>query len=83
MRNYFKLFAISFGLYVFFAHFTPFVASFVPAWQAYYESCHEHNIDPSALYYTDLEEPLAAERQNRISIEETMGSLSSWKPVEK
>ena len=78
-----KLIIYSFLLYVFFAHFTPFIVQFFPSWQAYVDTAEEHGIEPGALYYTDVPVALDAAEASRRAIIKTYGSELGWKPINK
>lgn len=81
MRNYLKLFLYCFILYVFFGHFTPFIVTFFPHWQAYVEKAEEYGIEPGALYYTDVSVSSDSERVTRDAAIKAYGSEWRWKSV--
>ena len=76
-----KLITYSLVLYLFFAHFTPFIVQFFPRWQAYVDTANEHGIEPGALYYTDVPVSLDAEQANRRAVMKAYGSMLGWKPI--
>lgn len=83
MKNYLKLIGSGVFLYVFFAHFTPFVAQFVPAWEYYVDVCEEKNLQPGALYYSDLPIIYESEAANREAVINAYGSMTGFMPVDK
>ncbi len=83
MKNYLKLIGSGVFLYVFFAHFTPYVAQFVPAWEYYVDVCDEKNLEPGALYYSDLPVIHESEAANREAVLRAYGSMTGFMPVEK
>lgn len=83
MKNYLKLFGAGVFLYVFFAHFTPYVAQFVPAWEYYVDVCEERNLHPGALYYSDLPIIYESEAANREAVIDAYGSMTGFIPVDK
>ncbi len=83
MKNYLKLFGSCLFLYVFFAYFTPYIAQFFPNWTHYVQVCEERNLDPGALYYTNLPIIYESEQANREAVQEAYGSILGFLPVKE
>ncbi len=81
MKNYLKLIGAGVFIYIFFAHFTPYVAQFVPSWQYYVNVCNDRNLEPGALYYSDLPIIYESEAANREAVIEAYGSVTGFMPV--
>lgn len=81
MKNFAKLVGYSFLLYLFFAHFTPFIVQFFPNWQRYVVTANEYGIEPGALYYSDVPVVSGAESATREAVIEAYGSILGWKAV--
>lgn len=81
MKNYLKLIGSGVFLYVFFAHFTPYIAQYVPAWQYYVNVCEENDLQPGALYYSDLPMIYEVEAMNREAVLDAYGSMTGFIPV--
>lgn len=71
-KKIFKLFCIGFGLWFFFAVFTPFFVSFFPSWQKYNQVQEEMGLDSGALYYSNIPNILDAELHMREAISKGM-----------
>lgn len=81
MFKFFKLIAYSSLLYLFFAHFTPFIAQFCPNWQTYVDAANEYDIEPGTLYYTDVPVVSDSEHASRRAVIKAYGSMLGWKSV--
>lgn len=81
MKNYLKIIGAGIFFYVFFVYFTPYVAKFVPAWQYYVNVCNDRNIEPGALYYSDLPMIYETEAANREAVINAYGSMTGFMPV--
>jgi len=66
--NYFKLI---FGVFIIWAYFWvvhPLLIKHLPSFAHYLETAQKYNIDPSAIYYTDVPITLEAEMNNRDAV---------------
>lgn len=81
MKNYLKIIGAGVFFYIFFVYFTPYIAQYVPAWSYYVNVCNERNIEPGALYYSDLPMIYETEAANREAVIDAYGSMTGFMPV--
>ena len=71
-KNLIKLGIIGFGLWFFFAIFTPWFENFFPAWQRYNRIAEEKGLDSGALYYSNVPVYQDAEEHLREATRQAM-----------
>lgn len=67
-RRLLRLAACLFGIWLFLWVLTPIIVSHIPALAYYGEVALENNIQPGALYYTDVPVTADAEQNNRDTV---------------
>lgn len=72
MRKFCILLCWAFGLWFFFAIFTPFLEDYIPAWKKYNQIQEEQGLDSGALYYSNVPQTQDAEIATRRAVEQGM-----------
>ena len=67
-RKLLRLAACLFAIWFFLWVFTPFIVPHIPALARYGDVALENNIQPGALYYTDVPVSAEAEQNNRDTV---------------
>lgn len=80
LPKYLKLIASFAFLYVFFVYITPLFTHYFPNWTHFAKTADENNIEPGAIYYTNVPVTSDSEHANREAVEKVYGSSLGWKP---
>lgn len=75
-----KLIASFVFIYVFFVYLTPLFTQYFPNWTHFAKTADENNIEPGAIYYTNVPVTSDSEHANRAAVEKVYGSSLGWKP---